>query len=105
MNANRRLRRGSGTTTRSMVANGDVALCNLGPAPFGVEILRVRLRRTLRMTPLGVGGIKKGIGAKMNRVVSSTLRYVLGQGRCAFPAQNPGHRPRRPKFLISSTEV
>ena len=44
---------------RSMVVNGDVALRNLGPTPFGVEILRVRLRRTLRMTPLGVGGTKK----------------------------------------------
>src|SRR5260370_35860111 len=35
-------------------------------------------------------------GAKMNRVVNSTLRYVSGQGRCAFPVQNPSHRPRRP---------
>src|SRR5260370_38322569 len=39
---------------------------------------------------------RKRDGAKMNRVVNSTLRYVPGQGRCAFPVRNPGHRPRRP---------
>src|SRR5258707_5182649 len=34
----------------------------------------------------------------MNRVVNSALRYIPGQGRCAFPARNPGHRPRRPRL-------
>src|SRR6266478_8217695 len=58
--------------------------------------------------------LKKKDGAKMNRVVSSTLRYVPGQGRCAFPARNPDQSTawrsplkgyHRPSFLLSSTEV
>ena len=54
---------------------------------------------------IGCGWQKKKGSAKMNRTVSSTFHYVAKHGRCAFPAQNPSHRPRRPKFLLSSTEV
>ena len=32
------------------------------------------------------GAAFKRDGEKMNRVVSSTLRYIQGQRRCAFPA-------------------
>jgi hypothetical protein len=30
---------------------------------------------------------------------------ALENGRCAFPARRPGHRPGSQSFLISSTEV
>jgi hypothetical protein len=68
----------------------------------------------------GTAERQKRDGAMMNRVVSSTLRYVPGRraarlrrralrtlvnGRCTFPVRNPSHRPRRPSFLLSSTEV
>jgi hypothetical protein len=41
----------------------------------------------------------------MNRVVNSILRYFHESEASAFPARTRKIRPRRPKFLISSTEV
>jgi len=39
---------------------------------------------------------EKRDGAKAESSGKLQLRYVPGQGRCAFQARNPGHRPRRP---------
>src|SRR5690349_4576764 len=104
MYASRQLRRGCETMTRSTVVNGDATLGGTGSAPFAVEILQLSLSDGFGMTRPSGATIKRDC-ARMNRVVNSILRYVPGHRRCAFAAQNPSRRPRRPSFLLSSTEV
>jgi len=65
----------------------------------------------MRSTVVNGDAARKRDGAKMNRVVNSTLRYVLGKGdalsRRGTPASGPADplTAGRPSFPISSTEV
>lgn len=83
------------------------AVFNRGPTcGFRYDVLSCDERQ--RDDEGDASGEKRG-SARVNRVVSSTLRYVPGQVPGAFPGAvfrfGPSRWSQRPSFLLSSTEV